>query len=213
MVDAHHLRSALPRNLPSPIRGSIVRNHDFERLPDCLCSLPNPIQRSPDQSLFVVCRDNERKHATPCIERSLNCRESVIEYRTPAIAHQPASRAVVDTADYVLWRNTNGQSITAGTGVDGIVNTLDYDEWRANFGNVRLQGFGEQPSFGAGSTVPEPPAPTLITLAIAVAAHSEPFRFGRVAQISPQGLLALSSGVSHQSEIGYFAGKHWKRRH
>ena len=88
----------------------------------------------------------------------------------------------VDTADYVLWRNTNGQSITPGTGadanVDGIVNQLDYNEWRANFGNAQLLGFGEQVSFGVGAvaSVPEPPAVILITLAIAVAYIARPSR-------------------------------------
>ena len=75
----------------------------------------------------------------------------------------------VDATDYVLWRNTNGQSVTRGTGadgnVDGVVNPLDYNEWRSNFGNIQIQGFGEQPSFGAGANVPEPSALAIMLVA------------------------------------------------
>ncbi|MCI0334106.1 MAG: hypothetical protein L0228_12885 [Planctomycetes bacterium] len=66
----------------------------------------------------------------------------------------------VDTADYVLWRKTSGQSVTSGAGadgnVDGIINAADFDLWHSHFGEAALLGFGEQPSFGAGSGVPEP---------------------------------------------------------
>jgi hypothetical protein len=70
----------------------------------------------------------------------------------------------VDAADYVLWRNSNGLTVTSGTGadgdVDGTVNATDFTTWRANFGKVGETGFGEQVSFGAflGGSVPEPNA-------------------------------------------------------
>jgi len=61
---------------------------------------------------------------------------------------------VVDAADYVLWRQQNGTSITAGTGADGSANGSvgleDYTFWRSKFGL----------SVGSGSltggAVPEP---------------------------------------------------------
>jgi hypothetical protein len=67
---------------------------------------------------------------------------------------------VVDAADYVLWRDMLNQSVTPGTGADGtgptgepdgVVNQLDYDFWRARFGN--------SPSMSAAiasAAVPEP---------------------------------------------------------
>ena len=64
----------------------------------------------------------------------------------------------IDAADYVLWRDTNGQAVTAwdgadGTG-DGMVTQEDYDVWRTNFGKTI-------PNLGSGSSlvpVPEPSA-------------------------------------------------------
>jgi endonuclease/exonuclease/phosphatase family metal-dependent hydrolase len=57
----------------------------------------------------------------------------------------------VDTADYVVWRQLNGSSnpIADHTGTtpgvpDGVVNDLDYNYWRANFGGVGV------PNGGAG---------------------------------------------------------------
>jgi hypothetical protein len=74
----------------------------------------------------------------------------------------------IDAADYVLWRNSNGETVTPGTAadgnVDGNVSALDYDAWRAAFSNVALTGFGEQLSFGAGSATPEPAASGPLTI-------------------------------------------------
>jgi hypothetical protein len=47
---------------------------------------------------------------------------------------------VVDAADYVAWRNTQGQNVPAGTGADGngdgMITAADYDLWRAGFGSA-----------------------------------------------------------------------------
>jgi hypothetical protein len=55
---------------------------------------------------------------------------------------------MVDAADYVLWRDTQGQNVDAGTGADGnadgMITTADYDLWRANFGSS-----GSNPSLNA----------------------------------------------------------------
>jgi hypothetical protein len=44
----------------------------------------------------------------------------------------------VDTADYVLWRNTLNQSVPIGSGADGNfdgqITVADYDVWRSHFG-------------------------------------------------------------------------------
>ncbi|HEX3599294.1 MAG TPA: hypothetical protein VHU84_04080 [Lacipirellulaceae bacterium] len=64
---------------------------------------------------------------------------------------------VVDAADYVIWRSTLNQSVTAGTGADGnsngIVDQADFDVWRAHFGSTSGSGSGGSLSTGA---VPEP---------------------------------------------------------
>jgi hypothetical protein len=75
----------------------------------------------------------------------------------------------VDAADYVTWRKTRNQTVIAGTGadgnVDGTINTTDFNTWRANFGKAAEVGFGEQPSFAAGNSVPEPSAFFLLVAA------------------------------------------------
>lgn len=77
---------------------------------------------------------------------------------------------VVDMADYVLWRDTLNQTVTAGTGADGngdgVVNQADYTLWRANFGNSAASGSGS----GSLSTsaVPEPFSAVLMVFAAAI---------------------------------------------
>jgi hypothetical protein len=60
---------------------------------------------------------------------------------------------VVDGADYVVWRNMQGQSVTQGTGADGDfdgqITTTDYDVWRSHFGESAGQ------PVGSGFAVPE----------------------------------------------------------
>jgi dockerin type I repeat protein len=72
---------------------------------------------------------------------------------------------VVDAADYVLWRNTLGQSASpAGSGADGngngTIDADDYSFWRSKFGSVA-------PGSGSGNElinteVPEPAMNTLL---------------------------------------------------
>jgi hypothetical protein len=67
----------------------------------------------------------------------------------------------VDAADYVVWRKMLNQMVTPGSGADGtgpagepdgVVNTLDYDFWRSQFGST-------SPGSGAGAfAAPEPAA-------------------------------------------------------
>jgi fibronectin-binding autotransporter adhesin len=62
---------------------------------------------------------------------------------------------VVDMADYVLWRNSKGQT-GAGLAADGnhdnVVDDNDYSFWRARFGNTS----GSGSALGSGAAVPEP---------------------------------------------------------
>jgi hypothetical protein len=66
----------------------------------------------------------------------------------------------VDAADYVLWRDMLDQTVPPGSGADGtgpagdpdgVVNSLDYEFWRARFANTS----GGSASL-ASSVVPEP---------------------------------------------------------
>lgn len=90
---------------------------------------------------------------------------------------------VVDAADYVLWRKTVGQAVTAGTGADGnnngLVDPLDYDYWRARFGNVISPGSG---SSLVGSAVPEPQAATLLAILAMFATQRTTRRLKRAAR-------------------------------
>jgi hypothetical protein len=66
---------------------------------------------------------------------------------------------VVDAADYVVWRNSLGQSIAAGTGADGngdgSITEADYDLWRSHFGQT-ASGSGSALGASAAASVPEP---------------------------------------------------------
>jgi hypothetical protein len=71
----------------------------------------------------------------------------------------------VDAADYVVWRKTLGQLVTASSGADGngngAIDNGDYNIWRAHFG----QTLGSSAGAIANATVPEPA--TLVLLMIA----------------------------------------------
>lgn len=66
------------------------------------------------------------------------------------------NNGIVDAGDYIVWRNSNGQSganLPADANNDGRVNSLDYPIWRANFGATAAAGSGGNLPAGA---VPEP---------------------------------------------------------
>jgi hypothetical protein len=77
----------------------------------------------------------------------------------------------VDAADYVVWRNSLGQTGTElaadGTGPsgtpDGVVDQLDYSLWKTNFGATA----GGSGSFAGSTGVPEPGAVCLGFIALA----------------------------------------------
>ncbi len=73
----------------------------------------------------------------------------------------------VDAADYVLWRDTLGQSVAPGEGADGdldsLVSQADYDVWRAHFGQTVSAGS----SASANAAVPEPTTLALLIFAAA----------------------------------------------
>ena len=77
------------------------------------------------------------------------------------------NNGIVDAADYVLWRNTMGNSVNPGVGADGdlsgIIDDGDYTTWRTNFGKA-------VPNVPAGAgagfaSVPEPASLFLLIIA------------------------------------------------
>jgi poly(beta-D-mannuronate) lyase len=80
----------------------------------------------------------------------------------------------VNAVDYVLWRNTAGQTVAAGSGADGdgdgMIDEDDFNVWRTHFGQ----------SSGSGSNiadaVPEPAAWSLVCIAVVAAANQRRVR-------------------------------------
>jgi hypothetical protein len=72
---------------------------------------------------------------------------------------------VVDTADYVVWRNTFGTNVAQGTGADGdrsgVIDQGDFNFWRMRFGSV-VSGSS------VGSAVPEPTTIAMSLVALAL---------------------------------------------
>jgi hypothetical protein len=86
----------------------------------------------------------------------------------PSLAGDYNGNGTVDAADYVLWRNTTGQTVTAGSGADGsgngTIGNEDYTFWRTRFGNVAL-GAGSGASVdGFAAAVPEPASGALLVV-------------------------------------------------
>ncbi|MFO0790149.1 MAG: hypothetical protein U0805_11900 [Pirellulales bacterium] len=131
----------------------------------------------PDRRMMYV-GDNQAAGAPYCctaINRQLHVDDIAAAQYVYGLRGDYDRNHIVDAADYILWRNTLGQTVTAGTAadgnVDGQVTPADYTIWRTRFGDVAQIGFGEQPSFAAAtgssnSTAPEPSI-TLLTIALA----------------------------------------------
>jgi T5SS/PEP-CTERM-associated repeat protein len=71
----------------------------------------------------------------------------------PGLAGDYNKNGVVDTADYVLWNKSvgqTGQDLAADGDANGVVDANDYVFWRNRFGNSVSGGLG------ASSSVPEP---------------------------------------------------------
>ncbi len=78
--------------------------------------------------------------------------------------------AVVDAADYVVWRNSSGQAgagLAADGNNDGVVNGADYELWRAHFGQTAGSGSVVN-SLDSRAAVPEPASFLLFIAALMV---------------------------------------------
>jgi uncharacterized protein YkwD len=80
---------------------------------------------------------------------------------------------VVDAADYLVWRNTLGQtgaSLAADGNASGVIDAGDYDVWRANFGRPATTGdAADHLSSHAVVSAPEPASLMLILAGVPVA--------------------------------------------
>jgi uncharacterized protein YjbI with pentapeptide repeats len=82
----------------------------------------------------------------------------------------------VNAADYTVWANLRGQTgaglAADGTGPagipDGLVDQLDYDFWKARYGNSYLDGGGSS-ALAEQSSLPAVPEPSLAALVVALA--------------------------------------------
>jgi PEP-CTERM motif len=75
--------------------------------------------------------------------------------------------AVVDGADYVVWREMSGQlgsGLAADGNGDGAVDTLDYDLWRAHFGQT--SGGGGAGGSAENAAVPEPASLAMLLIGL-----------------------------------------------
>jgi serralysin len=75
---------------------------------------------------------------------------------------------IVDAADYVVWRNSQGQSVAAGSGADGNsdgqITAADFTVWRLHYGQTAGSGAGAI----AGVAVPEPASALIIIVGMLV---------------------------------------------
>ncbi len=87
---------------------------------------------------------------------------------TPILLGDYNKNGVVDAADYVVWRNTQGQSVATGTGADGNfdgqITMADFTVWRSHFG--QSAGSGADGASTGQSTVPEPTLWVLLALCL-----------------------------------------------
>jgi glucose/arabinose dehydrogenase len=79
---------------------------------------------------------------------------------------------VVNAADYVVWRNSQGEAVDLGIGADGnhdgMVDQLDYDLWLANFGDSILPAASGDGG-GAVASIPEPTGLLMAVMALVAA--------------------------------------------
>jgi hypothetical protein len=91
----------------------------------------------------------------------------------PPVTGDYNGNGIVDAADYTVWRDHLGQSVTLPNDTTpGSVTQADYDVWKSNFGNHSGSGSG------AGASVPEP-ASLLLLLSGTLAICLRRFQKGR----------------------------------
>jgi hypothetical protein len=103
---------------------------------------------------------------------------ATIPHLFPRLPGDYNASGAVDAADYILWRNTLGQtglSLAADGNLNNRIDAGDYDVWRAHFGETAGNA-GE--SARLAPTVPEP-ATGITLLALVCGWHARRLRDGR----------------------------------
>ena len=92
----------------------------------------------------------------------------VAKYLIPASNGDYNQNGVVDGADYVVWRDTSGQTgvgLAADGNGDGQVTNADFTLWRSKFGQSAGVGAGD---ISQGGVVPEPSSVAILLSSIAI---------------------------------------------
>ncbi|HEX4412932.1 MAG TPA: hypothetical protein VH107_04835, partial [Lacipirellulaceae bacterium] len=81
----------------------------------------------------------------------------VLFFGTPLLAGDYDGNGIVDSRDYVVWREAlaTGGTLQNETASPGVVDQADYDAWRADFGATAGSGSS---SSAQGAAIPEPSA-------------------------------------------------------
>src|SRR6202000_2225034 len=79
----------------------------------------------------------------------------ILYFGTPLLAGDYDGNGIVDSRDYVVWREAlaNNGTLQNETASPGVVDQADYDAWRANFGATAGAGSGAS---ATGAVIPEP---------------------------------------------------------
>ena len=90
----------------------------------------------------------------------------------PGIPGDYNNNGSVDSADYVSWRATLGQTVPSSSGADGDnngqIDAADYDVWRAHFGQPVGAGTNLLHSANLVIPIPEPTEITMLLSAVFV---------------------------------------------
>jgi hypothetical protein len=125
--------------------------------------------------------------------------------QAPALLGDYTRNGTVDAADFVLWRNTLGQSVSAYSGADGSGNGAvggeDYDVWTAHFGASAAAALGTGRAFagladlvGVQSTDEAP-----VTDSVKVQATSSPVSTTSLSMTSTQSDAPTNKHIKHKS--------------
>ncbi len=92
----------------------------------------------------------------------------VAKYLIPSTNGDYNQNGIVDTADYVVWRNSQGQTglgLAADGNGDNQITSADFDVWRSKFGQAAT-GIGVGEGLSSASAVPEPSALLLLVVVV-----------------------------------------------
>jgi hypothetical protein len=93
----------------------------------------------------------------------------------PLLAGDYNANGVVDSADYVVWRDSlgaTGSNLAADGNHDGQVTQLDYALWKTNFGTTADPVNGGAGSSGQHAAVPEPSTLLICFIALVISASA-----------------------------------------